>query len=166
MTDPPGKPAWRIKGAGYLYEWANEEMNESALYITTEPLQHSLLMHGEPQAQSLQSVFGTCSRSELVTKSWDLISVCLPADVMVQFFALFSSFMGLWIGSILFIPVAQNFLSMVLEIDHFPSFCAKEPGGNQEMLQQKHVLEGVTDICLSLRIMGESLLRCNTHLKG
>ena len=66
----------------------------------------------------------------------------------------------------MFIPVAQNFLSMVLEIDHFPSFCAEEPGGNQEMLQQKHVLEGVTDICLSLRIMGESLLRCNTHLKG
>ena len=166
MTDPPEKPAWHIKDTWYLYEWVNKEMNESALYITTASLQHSLLMHEEPEAQSPQSVFRECPRSELVTKSWDLISVCLPADVMVHFFALFYTFMGLWIGSNLFIPVAQNFLSMVLEIDNFPSFCAKEPGGNKEMFQQKHILEGVIDICLSLRIMGASFLRRNAILKA
>ena len=82
---------------------------------------------------------------------------------MVQIFTLFSTFMDLLIASILFIPVAQKFLSVALEIGHFPQFCAKEPGGNKEMFQQKHILEGAIDVCLSLRIMDDS--RSNACLK-
>lgn len=82
---------------------------------------------------------------------------------MVQIFALFCTFMDLLIAGILFIPVTQKFLSMALETGHFPQFCAKEPGGNKEIFQQKHVLEGAIDVCLSLRGMDDS--RSNACLK-
>lgn len=71
--------------------------------------------------------------------------------------------MDLLIASIWFIPVTQNFLSMALATGHFPQFCAKEPGGNKEMFQQKHILEGAIDVCLSLRVMDDS--RSNVCLK-
>lgn len=52
---------------------------------------------------------------------------------------------------------------MALATGHFPQFCAKEPGGNKEMFQQKHILEGAIDVCLSLRVMDDS--RSNVCLK-
>lgn len=64
----------------------------------------------------------------------------------------------------MFIPVAQNFLSVTFCPDHFPLLCAKGLGGNKEVLQEKDILEGVVDI-LSMRIIDDSYLRSNAHLK-
>ena len=59
--------------------------------------------------------------------------------------------------------MAQNFLSVALEIDHFLQFYAKEPGGNKAVFQQEHILEGVIDLCFSLRIMDDFFFLLGPH---
>lgn len=139
------------------------------LYIAIVSLQHSLLIHGEIEAQRVSV---TCTRSESVTKRQDLIPVYLSAKAVTE------SVMRLWFN-LKVLPYSDlhqfssrkyfvyffNFKPFVhgLEIGHYSQFYAKEV--NKQVFWERHILEGVVDICTSVRIIDDSYLRSNTHIE-